>query len=102
MNEMEASACSCSDFDYEPMEVSTQSHPTARKEHKCGECGRTIKKGEIYEYMKCKLDDEWVNFKTCKQCEQIRSDYCGPYGDLYTHIWELLGVELGGKDESRD
>jgi hypothetical protein len=46
---------------------------TARKEHTCGECGRTIMPGEPYEVAGGLWDgDSWQTHKTCGQCVWAR------------------------------
>lgn len=40
----------------DPMEFCDQRAVTARKEHRCRECGRTIAKGERYERMAGKFE----------------------------------------------
>lgn len=40
----------------------------AKKEHKCCECGDTIKPGERYEYIFCIFEGEVDNYKTCEFC----------------------------------
>lgn len=48
----------------------TTYHPTARKEHRCGECGRAIVKGERYWTMGGLNDDRtFVWHKMCEHCE---------------------------------
>ncbi len=52
--------------------------PTARKEHKCCECGKTIKTGEKYSYFVGLWGDDYYygcgdqfnTFKTCLECEK--------------------------------
>lgn len=80
--------CVCIDANEYP-EVYNSTIKTARKEHKCYECGDPIKKGQKYEYVNGKWDGEWTVFKTCITCVNIREDLfaCG-----YNHgsLWEDL------------
>ena len=41
---------------------------TARKAHKCHECGRTIKTAELYRSESYIYEGEFQNHKTCPQC----------------------------------
>jgi hypothetical protein len=59
--------------------ISEELHPKARVEHRCCECGRIIKKGEVYQKIKGCWDDEWQTYKTCLQCERLRDKLCDPH-----------------------
>lgn len=76
-----------------PPEMFTETHPTARKEHRCCECGRVIHPGERYE----RIDGVWdradgmQTYKTCSHCQMARSwlqAECG--GFLFTEVAEDL------------
>jgi hypothetical protein len=41
----------------------------AAKDHRCCECGRTIASGEHYAYATGLIDDTWLSYRTCVQCE---------------------------------
>lgn len=87
----------CSIDDYDGPEFFDVSWCTARKEHICLECRKTIKPGDKYEYTAGKWDGEFETFKTCKPCVAIWNEYfcgCRIYGDLNVMVYELLGVEL--------
>lgn len=87
-------ACVC-DIDLDPITCHTHTSHKARKEHKCGECGATIKKGEQYHVHNGLCDGSWFRIKNCKECEQIRADYgCRCIGDLDTVVHECLGVHI--------
>lgn len=66
----------------------------ARKEHKCGECGRTIREGERYSYTSMKFEGEFSDHKTCVRCDRVRDAIfkkyeidCGiPLGGLFSEI----------------
>lgn len=44
----------------------------AAKDHRCGECGRTIVKGERYAWAKGLFDGHWSTYRTCLQCEAAK------------------------------
>jgi RNase P subunit RPR2 len=46
--------------------------PTARKEHRCDECRRTISPGETYERFTGIQEGELVTSKTCAHCLRAR------------------------------
>ncbi len=46
---------------------------TARKRHKCCECGCDILPGEQYELTNGKWDGRMGRFRTCETCRRIRS-----------------------------
>jgi PHP family Zn ribbon phosphoesterase len=67
-----------------------------RTDHKCSECGRTIKKGERHERTDAR-DSEfgWMHFRTCAHCIEARKwlkDYCG--GWLHEGVSEDLAEHL--------
>lgn len=98
---MEA-GCYC-DLGYDPITVHSHTNPTARKDHKCGECGADILKGEKYHVHTGRCDDHWFRLKNCEQCEQIRDDYgCGIFGDLDMVIKECLGIGINQDPEDID
>lgn len=78
--------------------------PLARKEHKCTECRRVIKKGERYENVRGKWDDGVATIKTCVCCLAIRDlmearlgCFCWAHGTLWDGIYEALDyVEAPG------
>lgn len=87
-------ACYC---DYDLPEFYRASRIHARKEHKCTECGRTIRKGETYENVAGKWDFGFDTFKTCSYCLAIIDIlkaqvpcFCLLHGGLYEELaeWE--------------
>lgn len=79
------------DYDYAVTVLTDQSR-TARKDHKCGECGRLIKKGEKYRYISF-TGDEFGYSKACAHCEQARhwlNKHCGgwKFGGLHEELTE--------------
>jgi len=98
MDEME---CGCGDdscdYDGEQASVFEERIRTARKEHRCGECKRTIRKGERYHYASGCWEGSWDHHKTCKQCVAIAKEYlcdCYTFGNLRNDIWIYLGVDI--------
>lgn len=63
-------ACVC-DYDY-PASVYRRSEHTARKQHKCHECGAKIESGERYEYVFAIWDGDAANIHTCSRCLALR------------------------------
>ncbi|GAA6121494.1 hypothetical protein [Acidovorax sp. FG27] len=79
-------ACYC---DYDPAEFYSVSVPTARKAHRCDECGRAISPGETYERVIGKWDGSVSVFKTCRRCTALRDHlkahvpcFCWAHGNL--------------------
>lgn len=67
----------------------------AAKDHRCGECGRTVVKGERYTHASGLFDGRWGTYRTCAQCEvakgwlaAICSGYCfeATVEDLRNHV----------------
>lgn len=61
--------CFC---DFDSPEFYDKYQPTARKRHKCCECGGDIMPGEKYEYVSGKWDGQFDTFKTCERCCDLR------------------------------
>ncbi len=87
-------SCDCSvDVDEDP-ELYNESLRTARKQHTCCECGRTIEPGEQYQVAAALWDGEWATFKTCLGCSRIRNRFCPGgfiFGELAEQIKECVG-----------
>ena len=63
-------SCYC-DYDIDPT-LYTRKVYTARKAHKCGECGRAIARGEAYEKVVGVWDGCLDMYKTCRHCTDAR------------------------------
>lgn len=59
--------CMVGDYDY--WEFYNEYTPTARKDHRCQECGRTIAKGEKYCTQGGLNDGHFQWYKTCAHCD---------------------------------
>ena len=76
-------ARSAEDVWFKPREQS------ANKTHRCCECCRDIKKGELYNYETCVWEGSFMSFKTCNDCFSIRkSFFCD--GWIYETMMEYL------------
>ena len=73
----------------------------ARKPHKCCECRGAIQPGETYHVFSGCWDGEWSDFKTCPDCNKLRSEIgtdCGWHdgeGLLFGQLYEDV---FGSKD----
>jgi hypothetical protein len=77
-------------MDFELPKCYTSTNPRARKPHTCCECRGTISKGEKY-HLFSGIWDEAHTYKTCAECEVLRSDACPEghvFGDLYNDVFE--------------
>lgn len=72
--------------------VYSEEFPIACKEHKCCECGRTIKIGEKYQLYKGIWEGKAGRFKTCLPCMRLRGEISGDYK-------ESCGVPFGELSE---
>ena len=75
---------------------------TARKDHKCYECGDQIKKGDQYKLEKLADVDGISTYKTCMTCFEIRKAFfCQGwwYGQVSCDLREHIR-EMGGKISS--
>jgi len=75
----------------------SSSRPTARKDHKCSECHKTITKGTQY-LKETIVYDNISTYKTCPTCESIRRvffhswTYTYLMDDLYDHIQDCKTI----------
>lgn len=63
------STCYC---DHEPAQFYVAEIRTARKQHKCNECGRAVQPGERYEHVRAKWDGDMATVRTCVRCLSLR------------------------------
>lgn len=88
------SDCYC---DYDPPEFYRMSVRTARKEHRCDECGKRIVAGEKYEVVVGKWDGNLGTFETCEQCRDLRQwtqnnvpCFCWAHGNILEDAKEAV------------
>jgi hypothetical protein len=60
--------CAC---DYDPPEFYSSKIRTARKAHRCEECGNEIRPGDRYEHVVGKWDGWLDTVKTCQHCVDL-------------------------------
>lgn len=84
----------CIDMDFGAyIEFFNSSIVTARKEHECLECGRTIQPGEKYERAGGKCEGEFWSAAVCLECEEIaKAVVCG--FRAYGYLWEGINNEV--------
>ena len=66
-------------------ELFSETIRTARKPHRCGECGRIIEPGEKYENAVGKWDGDFCTEITCADCLSLRKTFFCSW--LYQNIW---------------
>jgi hypothetical protein len=89
--------CYC-DYD-EPIQFRKAVDPIAKKEHKCEECGCTIKPGEKYHYETYLCDRKFWKYKACYICWSIAMDRpCFSFGGLREEILECEGFDYVTND----
>ena len=77
-------------------EMFVQREIKARKEHRCCECGDTIKRRDIYENSTGKWDGSFLIYKTCLICREIREGlYCGGYTFEHTIEYVVESIKEG-------
>jgi hypothetical protein len=88
--------CSCDYDSYgDPIDCCTVKHPKARTEKwRCHECGRPIKKGEQYEYVRGLFDGEWDILRTCLGCSRLRQEIGCPSSELVDAADYCFGVDI--------
>ena len=88
---MEQVCCPLSSCDAdETIQCHVTKKRTARKAHKCMECGEEISKGKKYEYASGIFDREPFMFKTCMSCYEIREHFSCGNGFIYGQLLEDL------------
>ena len=71
-------------WDYEP----TESYPVAKKNWRCGECGRVIPVGEKYFCHIGKWNGKFKVDRTCLDCRSVTEHlFCGY---VFGQVWEQL------------
>ncbi len=86
---MSECACIWIDRDDDFPEVHNEKIVSARKQHKCAECGAPIEIGQKYEYVFGVWEGEPDTFKTCLDCVSARTEFfCDgwPYGQVWDYI----------------
>ncbi len=58
----------CMAHDYDDWTLFRSQERRANKEHRCGECDRTISRGERYRYSAGLIENYWQDFRQCLQC----------------------------------
>jgi hypothetical protein len=98
-------SCYC-DYDGLPS-FHSEAFRTARKVHRCCECGADILPGSVYQYVSGSWDGDFLTFKSCEPCADLRDALsevgCPSYGDLY-EFYRVYLDETGKVryDEERD
>ena len=92
--------CSCNievDNDDGGPEFYSEAWRTARKVHKCYECGRKIEPGEKYEVVSGVWDGDFETYKTCNDCHTARSMFF-PSGYSFGMMWQDIVDYIGECD----
>lgn len=96
--------CACPyDGDYETPDFYNERWvKKARKEHKCTECFRTIKKGDSYQYGCGAICGDIYEAHICKICYAIAEDFFPHCGRALGHLWDDLWNQFSenGEDNS--
>lgn len=82
--------CITHDFDG-PADVWESRIRTARKPHKCCECGGAIEAKKRYEYYTVLYDGSWSHHATCLICAEIAEAFCCDgrfFGNLWNEFYE--------------
>lgn len=78
---------SLGDFDGDPASVFHSHVLTARKTHKCYECGSAIVAGDRHERVSGKWDGEWSTYRFCLPCSEIGFEFAEG-GRTFGFLWE--------------
>ena len=84
-------SCGCDDGP----EVFRQTEVTARKVHKCTECGKMIEPGETYTYTFYVFEGDPDQVHSCEKCKDLADSlnalgFCYSYGELHAAHQEYV------------
>jgi hypothetical protein len=89
----------CMYDDSEPATVFREDQRRAAKQHRCGECQRTIERGEEYLLSAGLWGGHWATFKTCGQCREVTKWLIGACGGfMYEMAAEDLAEHVTGEE----
>ncbi len=88
----------------EAPEVSTETHPKARKDHQCCECNRGIRRGEsYYRFSGIWNDSGPATYKTCERCQKLRDLGVARYTTGFDEEnWPAFGCLRGWISDNQD
>ncbi len=93
------------------VQVLSQSHPTARKEHRCMYCGGVIHKGEKYQRSTNLYNGtvyDWVTHDKCEEIAELLDMYRRTWDDGLTadgfgeFVWDAICDFFPDSDEACD
>lgn len=94
----------CEIYFDESAELLRESHPKARKKHKCKGCGGPINPGEVYLIRVSLFDSQITEDKLCNECEKDSNRFFREHGvGWVTNGWlEWLDECVVGDGEGAD
>jgi hypothetical protein len=87
-----ADTCIVVDFDY-VTSFFNEVMRRARKPYKCCECSQPIVVGEQHQYATGKTDGDFWDYRTCRECVEIRKTFCCG-GWIYGQLWEDIREQM--------
>lgn len=72
----------------DPMESISESLPSCRIPFKCCECGLEVPKGDKYEKIVGRYDGEFLTYRTCLLCVEIRNVFTCGKGWMFESLWD--------------
>jgi len=92
--------CSCIYLDIgEFPEISLVRTIFAARPHECGECGKVIKKEEMFEMVNMRFEGDWSTHKTCNDCLCLRNEFfCDGwwYGSIHENLVDHINDTIRG------
>lgn len=80
---------SIGDYDGDPASKFHEHDVTARREHKCYECGSAIAAGQRYHRVSGQWEGRWDVFRLCLPCTEIGNEFSDG-GRVFGSLWEDL------------
>lgn len=85
----------CLWFDGDSAVVFNAKYVKARKDYECSECSRPIAKGTVHQFAKMLCDGEWISYRTCSPCAEIRYAFSCDGEQFGGMFWEQMEELFG-------
>lgn len=81
-------------YDGDPCDLYTSKIVKARKQAKCCECREPVRVGDQYERASMMLEGQFLVYRTCPLCVEIRAKYSCDGSWMFESVWEDIREHL--------